>query len=214
MQLDICEIFFSLQGESTYTGLPCVFIRLSGCNLNCTYCDTLYAKTESSSQSLNDIIKEIEPYNCNLVEVTGGEPLLQANTEKLISKLIDSNYKVLLETNGSINIKNIHSKCIKIVDIKCPSSNESQSFLMENLKHLTFKDELKFVIGTRKDYEFAKSFIAREKFGVPPDKIHFSPVFDTIKPETIAGWIIDDKLAVRLSLQAHKVIWDKDKRGV
>ena len=161
-----------------------------------------------------DIIKKIKSYNCNLVEITGGEPLLQANTINLISKLINKNYKVLLETNGSISIKNVPSECIKIVDVKCPSSGESQSYLIETLKYLTSKDELKFVIGTREDYEFAIAFITKNKFDVTHEKIHFSPVFDSIKPETLAGWIIDDKLSVRLSLQMHKLIWDKDKRGV
>jgi 7-carboxy-7-deazaguanine synthase len=214
LQLYICEIFFSLQGESTYTGLPCVFVRLSGCNLNCSYCDTLYAKTESLSMNLDDIIKKIESYNCSLVEITGGEPLLQANTVILISQLINKNYTVLLETNGSLSLQDIHSKCIKIVDIKCPSSNQSQSNLLDNLKFLTTKDELKFVMGTKEDYEFAKAFIARTELNIAPEKIHFSPVYDTIKPETLARWILEDKLAVRLSLQMHKLIWDKDKRGV
>ena len=164
--------------------------------------------------NINNILKKIESYNCNLVEITGGEPLLQTNTINLVSKLINKNYKVLLETNGSFSIKNIHPECVKILDIKCPSSGESQNNLIENLKFLTTEDELKFVIGTREDYEFAKTFITQEKFNITPAKIHFSPVFDIIKPETLADWIIDDRLDVRLSLQIHKIIWDKDKRGV
>lgn len=163
---------------------------------------------------LNAILKKIESYNCNLVEITGGEPLLQTNTNTLILELINKKYKVLLETNGSISIQNIQSDCVKILDIKCPSSGESHNNLNENLKFLTNKDELKFVIGTREDYEFAKTFIKEETFDVSPGKLHFSPVFDAVKPETLAGWIIDDNLEVRLSLQMHKIIWDKDKRGV
>jgi 7-carboxy-7-deazaguanine synthase len=194
--------------------LPCVFIRLSGCNLNCTYCDTIYAKVESSPKDFNYILKKIESYDCNLVEITGGEPLLQADTINLISKLINKNYKVLIETNGSISIKNIHSECVKILDIKCPSSGESQNNLIENLKFLTSEDELKFVIGNREDYEFARAFITRQKLNIKPEKIHFSPVFDIIEPETLAEWILDDRLDLRLSLQIHKTIWDKDKRGV
>lgn len=214
MELNICEIFFSLQGESTYAGLPCVFIRLSGCNLNCTYCDTVYAKTESSLMDLNAILKKIESYNCNLVEITGGEPLLQSNTIGLISALINKNFKVLLETNGSINIQNVPTECIKIIDIKCPSSGESHNNLKKNLNFLTTKDELKFVIGTKDDYEFAKAFITEENIDISFGKIHFSPVFGIIRPGTLAGWIINDKLDVRLSLQMHKIIWDKDRRGV
>ena len=214
MTFNVCEIFFSLQGESTYTGLPCVFIRLSGCNLNCSYCDTLYAKSESFPMDTSDILKKIKAYNCNLVEITGGEPLLQTSTPDLISKLIKNNYKVLLETNGSISIKNVSAKCVKIMDIKCPSSGESHNNLKANLKFLTSNDELKFVMGTKEDYEFAKTFLKKEKINVRPGKIHFSPVFGIIKPETLASWILKDNLAVRMSLQMHKTIWDKDKRGV
>ncbi len=163
---------------------------------------------------LNDILDTIKPYNCNLVEITGGEPLLQTNTPVLISELIKNKYKVLLETNGSIDIHNIHPDCVKIVDIKCPSSRESHNNLQTNLKHLTDRDELKFVMGTREDYEFAKAFIKKETLNMNALKIHFSPVFDTLKPEILAGWIINDNLKVRLSLQMHKIIWDKNKRGV
>ncbi len=214
MQLDVCEIFLSLQGESTYTGLPSVFVRLSGCNLNCSYCDTLYARDESFTMDFNYIFKKIESFNCRLVEITGGEPLLQDNTKALINELIVRDFLVLLETNGSLPIKNIHPQCIKIVDIKCPSSKESKSFAMENLKFLTDQDELKFVIGTREDYCFAKSFVLKKILNRDMTKIHFSPVFDKIKPDTLASWIIDDRLPVRMSMQAHKIIWDKDKRGV
>ncbi|MCK5311285.1 MAG: radical SAM protein [Desulfobacteraceae bacterium] len=214
MTFNVCEIFFSLQGESTYAGLPCVFIRLSDCNLNCSYCDTLYAKSESFPMDSGDILKAIKSYNCNLVEITGGEPLLQTSTPALISELINKNYKVLLETNGSISIQTVPAKCVKIVDIKCPSSGESRNNLKANLNFLTSKDELKFVIGTKEDYEFAKSFLKKEIIHVNSEKIHFSPVFSMIKPATLASWILNDNLNVRLSLQIHKTIWDKDKRGV
>jgi len=214
LQLDICEIFFSLQGESTYAGLPCIFVRLSGCNLNCTYCDTLFAKSESFPMDFNAILKKIESYGCNLVEITGGEPLLQSNTIDFISILINKSYKVLLETNGSISIESISHECIKIVDIKCPSSNESLSNLETNLKLLTNKDELKFVIGTRSDYEFAKDFILSKVGNLSSEKIHLSPVFGIMEPEILAAWILQDNLNARMSLQMHKIIWDKDKRGV
>ena len=214
MQLDICEIFYSLQGESTFTGLPCVFIRLSGCNLSCSWCDTPYANKESQSMTFDQILKKVASFNCNLVEITGGEPLLQDDTPALISMLLEKNYQVLLETNGSKSIKNIHSNCIKIIDIKCPSSNESDSFLSENINFLSEHDEIKFVIGSRKDYEFAKSIIEKELTGISQKKIHLSPVFGQISPEVIAAWMIEDNLYARLSLQQHKLIWNPDKRGV
>jgi 7-carboxy-7-deazaguanine synthase len=214
LQLDICEIFYSLQGESTFTGLPCIFIRLSGCNLNCSWCDTLYAKKESICLTFDQILKKIEPYDCNLVEVTGGEPLVQENTGALITRLLEKKYQVLLETNGSKSIKDLPLDCIKIMDIKCPSSHESGSFLWENLSFLTQKDEIKFVIATRQDYVFAKSIIENDLGCISPKKIHLSSVSGQISPETIASWILDDHLNARLSLQQHKIIWDPNKRGV
>ena len=214
MQLNICEIFYSLQGESSFTGLPCIFIRLSGCNLACSWCDTGYANTEFHPMTIDQILKKTLSYNCNLVEITGGEPLLQDGTPFLISSLLDKNYQVLLETNGSKSIKDIPSDCIKIMDIKCPSSNESDSFLSENINFLTQQDEIKFVIGSRKDYEFAKAIIDTELKKNSPTKIHLSPVFGLISPDAIAAWMIDDNLHARLSLQLHKIIWDPDKRGV
>ncbi len=214
MQLNICEIFYSLQGESSFTGLPCIFIRLSGCNLDCSWCDTGYANTEFHAMTIDQILKKTLSYNCNLVEITGGEPLLQDSTPSLISALLDKNYQVLLETNGSKSIKNISSDCIKIMDIKCPSSNESDSFLSENINFLTEQDEIKFVIGSRKDYEFAKAIIDTDLNKISPKKIHLSPVFGNILPDAIAAWMLEDNLHARLSLQQHKIIWDPDKRGV
>ena len=213
-KINICEIFYSLQGESTFAGMPCVFIRLSGCNLDCSWCDTRYADTQYQSMTLDQILKQIREYPCNLVEVTGGEPLHQNETYLLISMLLDKNYQVLLETNGSKSIKNIHSNCIKIIDIKCPSSNESDSFLFENLEYLTEDDELKFVIADRQDYEFAKSMIENRLTLVSQTKIHLSPVFSQITPEVLAKWIIEVNLRARLSLQQHKIIWDPDTQGV
>ena len=214
MKLDICEIFYSLQGESTFSGLPCIFIRLSGCNLNCSWCDTPYAKEESFSMSLDQILKKIEVYNCNLVEITGGEPLLQEATPLLISMLLERHYQVLLETNGSLSIQNIPELCIKIMDVKCPSSNESNSFLQENIQYLSKEDEIKFVIGSLEDYEFAKAMIENELSRISQKKIHLSPVFGQISPEILAQRMIEDNLHARLSLQQHKIIWTPDKRGV
>ncbi|WP_299980469.1 radical SAM protein [Desulfobacula sp.] len=206
--------FHSLQGESTFAGLPCIFIRLSGCNLSCSWCDTRYANEEYHSMTFDQILKKVSSYNCNLIEVTGGEPLLQNNTPALISILLKKNYQVLLETNGSKSIKNIASACIKIIDIKCPSSNESDSFLSENISFLTEHDEIKFVIGSRKDYEFAKSIIKNELPKISQKKIHISPVFGQIPLKAVAAWMIEDNLLARLSLQQHKIVWDPDKRGV
>ncbi|MBW2653979.1 MAG: radical SAM protein [Deltaproteobacteria bacterium] len=214
MQLDICEIFYSLQGESTFAGMPCIFIRLSGCNLSCSWCDTRYANEECHSMTFDQILKKIAPYHCNLVEVTGGEPLFQNDTPALISMLLEKNYQVLLETNGSKNIKDIPLNCIKIIDIKCPSSNESDSFLSENIDFLTEYDEIKFVIGSRKDYEFAKFVIGNKLLKISQKKIHLSPVFGQIPLKAVAAWMIEDNLPARLSLQQHKIVWDPDKRGV
>jgi 7-carboxy-7-deazaguanine synthase len=164
--------------------------------------------------TFDQILKRVDAYNCNLVEITGGEPLLQNDTSQLISVLLKNKYRVLLETNGSKSIKNIHPDCIKIMDIKCPSSNESDSFLFENIPFLTKQDEIKFVIGSRQDYAFAKAIIETELTGISQKQIHLSPVFGHIKPDVIAAWMIDDNLHARLSLQQHKIIWEPDKRGV
>ncbi len=214
MQLNICEIFYSLQGESTYAGLPCVFVRLSGCNLNCSWCDTQYADQTCIAMTFDQIIARIETYNCNLIEVTGGEPLLQKDTPEFISYLINKKYHVLLETNGSQSIQYIHPACIKVVDIKCPTSDESQSFLKENIHHLTPNDEVKFVVGSKKDYHFARSIIESDLTHISQNKIHLSPVFGAVQPEELAAWIIEDNLHARLSLQQHKIIWGPDKQGV
>jgi 7-carboxy-7-deazaguanine synthase len=214
VNLNICEIFHSLQGESTFTGLPCVFIRLSGCNLDCSWCDTKYAGEDFKTFTIEKIIEKIDTYNCNLVEITGGEPLLQEHTHTLISSLINHKYQVLLETNGSKSIEKIHSECIKIIDIKCPTSNESESFLSENINFLSKNDEIKFVLGSREDYMFARSIIENDLTQISQQKVHLSPVFGQISLESIAKWMLEDNLHARLSLQQHKIIWHPEKRGV
>ena len=160
------------------------------------------------------IIDQVMALGCNLVEITGGEPLLQEETPNLISELLDLNFQVLLETNGSKPIKGIDPRCIRILDIKCPSSNESGSFLYKNLEYLTNRDEIKFVIGSRQDYEFARAIIIEKLSQRPKARTHLSPVFGQITPESLAAWILEDKLAARLSLQQHKIIWNPDQRGV
>ena len=215
MVLKVNEIFFSIQGESTRAGEPCVFIRLTGCNLRCTYCDTVYAYEEGSLMDIEEIVETVKDFSCSLVEITGGEPLFQDGTPQLIRILLDLGYAVLLETNGSKDIGTVDRRCVKVMDIKCPSSNEEKRNDLENLKRLNKGDELKFVIADRVDYDFAVGIVSL----IPEDKIkiihiNFSPCFGRLWPGELAGWILNDKLNVRLNLQLHKYIWPPDMRGV
>lgn len=215
MSLVVNEIFYSIQGESTYAGLPCVFVRLTGCNLRCSYCDTEYAYSEGRTLAVEQILARVATYGCSLVEITGGEPLIQKETPTLISALLDHNYSVLLETNGSRNIGNIDEHCVKIVDFKCPSSGESHQNDLGNLERLAEHDEIKFVIGTREDYDYAKRII--EMIHLDPfrsNQVLLSPVFGKLEPKRLAGWILDDHLNARLQLQLHKLLWGPDQRGV
>jgi 7-carboxy-7-deazaguanine synthase len=212
--LNISEIFCSIQGESTYAGLPCIFIRLAGCNLRCNYCDTTYSYESDISLSINDIITKIRKYNpVKLVEITGGEPLLQLKIYDLIKSLHENDYTILLETNGSILLNNIPEYVIKIIDVKCPGSGEENSFLIENLEFINQENnEIKFVLSNNFDYNWAKDFVMKYKLN--EYEILFSPVSDKLDPEDLAKWIIEDKLPVRMQLQLHNIIWDKNKRGV
>ncbi|MGD9732502.1 MAG: 7-carboxy-7-deazaguanine synthase QueE [Desulfamplus sp.] len=216
MAIKVCEIFYSIQGESTFSGLPCVFVRLSGCNLNCRWCDTLYAKRDDgTSMLIEDIVKNVDGFGCNLIEITGGEPLIQQETPLLADLLLSRGYKVLVETNGSVSLNVISDRCIRIVDIKCPSSGESKKNLLQNIDLLGKEDEIKFVIADRIDYEFAKSMIANSSLNkLDPLRIHFSSVYGSIKLDELASWMLKDKIGARLSLQLHKIIWDPEKRGV
>jgi 7-carboxy-7-deazaguanine synthase len=214
LTLNVNEIFYSIQGESSFSGIPCIFIRLTGCNLRCSYCDTRYACDEGTVLSLDEVLRRIALFPCSLVEVTGGEPLLQQNTPKLLRILLHLGYKVLVETNGSMNIEAIDKRCIRIVDIKCPSSGEADMNDLGNLKRLTGKDELKFVIGCRSDYEFAKDLVlSPEIMNLKIKPPLFSPVMNKLKPKRLAAWILEDHLNVRLQVQLHKVIWG-NRRGV
>ena len=215
MTLKVNEIFFSIQGESTYAGRPCVFVRLTGCNLRCSYCDTTYAYEEGSLMGMEEIVEKVKSFGCSLVEVTGGEPLLQDKTPLLINTLLDSGFTVLLETNGSKDIDAVDGRCVKIMDIKCPSSGEESKNDPENLHRLNHGDELKLVISNRADYDFAVDILSH----IPEDKkkgIHIliSPCFGKIAPHELTEWILKDKLDVRLNLQLHKYIWPPDMRGV
>ena len=213
--LKVNEIFFSIQGESSYAGRPCVFVRLTGCNLRCSYCDTHYAYEEGEEVEIAKIVEQVTSHRCPLVEVTGGEPLIQEETPILINSLLEEDYEVLMETNGSQDISQVDARCVKIVDIKCPSSGHTDDNDMENLYRLTSHDEVKFVIADRNDYEYARQIrylMAANTFR--ENTIHFSPAYGRIKPKTLAEWILADHLDVRLHLQLHKVIWPPDREGV
>jgi len=213
MSLLVNEIFYSIQGESIYSGRPCVFVRLTGCNLRCSYCDTLYAYKDGTEMELEPIIKKVDSFGCPLVEITGGEPLIQPETPLLIYSLLENGHEVMIETNGSLDISIVDDRCMKIVDIKCPSSMENEKNDLENLKRVSRKDQVKFVIGTRKDYEFALEIIKLIPAGFPGHHILFSTVFGKMKPSKIASWILEDKLDVRFHPQLHKIIWpDEDRR--
>ena len=215
MPLLVNEIFYSIQGESSFAGRPCVFIRLTGCNLRCSYCDTQYAYNEGCQMGVDEILDKVASFECPLVEVTGGEPLLQDDTPFLITSLLDKGHKVLLETNGSMDIGRADKRCIRIVDIKCPSSGEQESFLSDNLGRLTDMDELKFVIGDRQDYEFARKILGSIQRRRPsPVMVNISNVFPEMDARTLAEWILEDHLDVRLNLQLHKLLWGPEKRGV
>jgi 7-carboxy-7-deazaguanine synthase len=212
--LKLSEIFCSIQGESTYSGFPCIFIRLAGCNLRCSYCDTNYAYTPAKKMSELDILTEIRQFEpLKLVEITGGEPLLQEEVYSLLTQLHKQNYRILLETNGSLDLAEVPEYVTKIVDIKCPGSGHSDSFLIGNLKYLNKTgDEIKFVLTDKIDYEWAKVRIA--EYALTGYKIIFSPAFSILEADELAGWILQDKLNIRMQMQLHKYIWDPAKRGV
>lgn len=211
--LVINEIFYSIQGESSYAGLPCVFVRLTACNLRCTWCDTTYSFHEGRPMSVGDVIVKVLEFNCPLVEITGGEPLLQPNVLPLMSRLCDLGKRVLLETSGSVDIAPVDPRVVKIMDLKCPSSGETHRNRYQNLRHLDKKDELKFVIANRADYDWAKQQLATyDLTGI--GTILFSPVWDKLPLKQLAEWILADKLPVRMQTQWHKYIWGPDARGV
>ena len=214
MSLIVNEIFYSIQGESTYAGLPCVFVRLTGCNMRCTYCDTAYAYDEGRSMQISEILSTIENYRCSLVEITGGEPLLQDDTPALISGLLRTNHQVLMETNGSLDIRLADSRCVKIMDVKCPGSGENEKCDLHNLRHLKAKDQIKFVIGDRQDYEYAKYILNDIPSSIPTGNLLLSPVREKLIPAQLAEWILEDHLEVRLHLQLHRIVWPETERGV
>ncbi|MFW5902090.1 MAG: radical SAM protein [Thermodesulfobacteriota bacterium] len=214
MTLSVTEIFYSIQGESLHAGFPCTFVRLAGCNLRCRYCDTTYAHAPGTAMRMLKIMEQIRALSCPLVELTGGEPLLQEKTPDLITALLDSGHTVLLETNGSLDIRSVDARCIKIVDIKCPGSGESDKNCLANLEHLQPRDQLKFVLTDRRDYEYAKALLHRYFPQEPPVPLLFSPAEGYLDPALLAGWILADHLPVRLQLQLHRMIWPDIPRGV
>ncbi|HMK43201.1 MAG TPA: radical SAM protein [Dissulfurispiraceae bacterium] len=211
--LRVCEIFASMQGESTHAGRPCVFLRLSGCNLRCSYCDTSYAYQEGNDRSLDDIARTIASFGIPLVELTGGEPLLQAETPLLAQRLCDNGFEVLLETNGSFDISNLDPRIHVVMDIKTPSSGTAAHTHWMNIGFLKKDDEVKFVLEGRPDYEWARR-VTLEQALASKCTVLYSPVFGRLLPSDLASWILEDRLPVRLNLQIHKYIWPPDMRGV
>lgn len=211
--LKVNEIYASIQGESSYTGLPCVFIRLTGCNLRCSWCDTAYAFYEGRDLTLEDIMFQVENFSLPLVEITGGEPLMQENVYPLMNSLLDKGYRVMLETGGAISINKVPEEVIKILDIKCPGSGEEKKNHLENLKLLTPHDEVKFVLIDRADYEWSRDLL--QKYNLPSSvQVLFSPVYEKLELKDLSKWILKDRLPVRLQTQFHKVIWSKNAISV
>lgn len=212
--LSINEIFYSIQGESTYAGRPCVFVRLAGCDLRCTWCDTAYAFSEGTKMSVEDILRQVDQYNIPLVEVTGGEPLLQDEVYALMEQLLDSGRTVLLETGGQVDVSRVPGAVIKVLDVKCPASGESGKVEWGNIDRLGSRDQVKFVIQDRRDYEFARDVLMRHALDRRCAAVLFSPVHGVMNSKDLSEWILEDRLPVRLQLQLHKQIWGANVRGV
>jgi 7-carboxy-7-deazaguanine synthase len=212
-ELVVNEIFHSIQGESSFAGRPCVFIRLTGCNLRCSYCDTAYAFHEGERVSIEAILSRVAAYGCSLVEVTGGEPLLQPETPALLAALCDAGYETLLETGGSLDISALDSRVRRIVDVKCPGSGMVDRNLWENLGVLTGIDEVKFVIRDRADFDWSVEVIRKYEL-LTKSGVLVSPVFGALPPVDLADWVLASRLPVRMQVQMHKIIWDPEQRGV
>lgn len=214
MNLTVNEIYTSVQGESTWAGLPCVFVRLTFCDLRCSYCDTEYAFYAGTKRPVDDIVAEVLAIDCQLVEITGGEPLLQKNVLPLMARLCDAGRTVLVETSGAHDISRIDPRVHRIMDLKTPSSGECGRNLFSNVPHLSKGDEVKFVLGSREDYEWALSRIAEHDLGSRVGAVLLSPVFGKIDPRDIVEWMLADKVPARFQLQMHKFIWDPKTKGV
>jgi 7-carboxy-7-deazaguanine synthase len=227
--MQITEIYKSLQGESTYAGLPCVFVRLTGCNLRCTWCDSEYTFYGGRKMSMEEVLNEVMQLSPGggLVEITGGEPMLQERElVPLMQRLLEHGYTVLLETSGERPLERVPDAVVKIVDVKCPDSGEGDTFRRENLEALTHRDEIKFVLSSRGDYDFARDFVARHRLAAKVNAVLFSPAFRKeasgarnsshclLDPQELAEWMIADNVPARLGLQLHKFIWDPATKGV
>lgn len=207
------EIFHSIQGESSRMGLPCVFVRLTGCNLRCVWCDTAYAFDEGKRMTVDEVRDKVRQYNCPLVELTGGEPLAQPAAFELMKDLCDEGYEVLLETGGSLDISPVDPRVLRIVDLKCPGSGMSEHNLWSNIDELRATDEVKFVVRDRADFDWAAETMTR--YGIDRRcPVLLSPVFGDLEPVELARWILDEKLPVRMQLQMHKYVWEPTARGV
>jgi 7-carboxy-7-deazaguanine synthase len=212
--LTVNEIFYSSQGESTFAGRPCVFVRLTGCDLRCTWCDTTYSFNEGRKMSVEDVVEEVRRYDSPLVEVTGGEPLLQQDVYPLMEQLIEGGRTVLLETGGQVDVSRVPGAVVKVMDVKCPGSGESERNDWANIDRLGSRDQVKFVIKDRADYEYARHTLARHALDRRCAAVLFSPVHGVMHPRELSEWILEDKLPVRLQLQIHKHIWGAEVRGV
>lgn len=212
--LTINEIFYSIQGESTYAGRPCVFVRLTACDLRCTWCDTPYAFHEGQKRQLAGVLADVEQYGCGLVEVTGGEPLLQEDVYPLMQGLVAQGLTVLVETGGHRSTERVPPEVVTILDVKCPASGEAHRNDWSNLDRLRPHDEVKFVIQDRGDYEYARDVLRRHDLAARAAAILFSPVHGVLDPKLLSEWVLADRLPVRVQLQVHKYIWDAGTRGV
>jgi 7-carboxy-7-deazaguanine synthase len=212
--LTVNEIFHSIQGESTHAGRPCVFVRLTACDLRCSWCDTPYAFHEGSKMTIEDVVGRVRDYGCDVIEITGGEPLLQKDVYPLMRRLLEEGHTVMLETGGHLSVTDVPEGVIRVIDVKCPGSGEAEKMHWANLDALRPTDEVKFVIRDRADYEYARDVVKRHGLVGRCAAVLFSPVHGVLDSKDLASWILSDKLSVRLQLQAHKYIWDATTRGV
>jgi len=211
--LRVTEIFASIQGETSYVGLPFAFVRLTGCNLRCRYCDTTYAYDSGEEFPLEEVVSMVEAFGIPRVTVTGGEPLLQPEAPTLVTALLDRGHTVLVETNGTVPLSTLDPRAVKVMDVKCPGSGEERKMLWDNFSALTPRDEVKLVIASEEDYRYAREILA--KYCVKaPFTVLLSPAFGFLPPEKLAGWMVGDALDARFQLQIHKLVWGPDARGV